>query len=392
MKFIKNRTVWRLCLSVTAFCFIIVFAEFISKIFPFQRTPKEMIFSIIYRPYVGFINQPYFNNNYKILNQFSKTEEQCQRSTNNWGFREDFDYTYFLTKKANTKCVLILGGSAVGGAGSTSDNKVIDAILQNLLNENSQTTYVVYNFGNGGWISFQEVLGVLLFGFYLKPDWIITMNGRNDVAVGIGSREGPLGFKHNAIIESYIKGYLQYGMNSSFYRGELENWIIQKSNLYKMLTGKHYIPKSQNTFTKYGKIYTGQSTSWQNLDEIILLYLKNIEILERLFPTAKFIFSLQPLCHSKNDIFVKLSSKQIQDQIDKGPDIDYHTAIQYFYTNLINKKTSTGNKIIYAGDAFSEEFDPQKYFLDEAHLTDHGAEKVAELYSRIILNSEQKKP
>ena len=123
------------------------------------------------------------------------------------------------------------------------------------------------------------------------------MNGRNDVAVGMDSREGPLAFKHNAVIESFIKGYLMYGMNSSFYRGEAENWIIEKSKLYRLLTGKKYIPQIQNLFQKYDKINVGQKTSWQDLDEIIQLYIKNIEILEKLFPRTKLIASLQPLCH-----------------------------------------------------------------------------------------------
>lgn len=390
MKYSKNKKARLALLSVSTFVIVLLSAEFASRLVTFERTNKNLIFSISYKPYLGFINEPNFNRSYKMLNRFSGDEVQCRRSTNNWGFREDFDYTFFLKKEENTKTILILGGSAVGGAGSSTNDNVIDAALQRLLNKKSQIKYIVYNFGNGGWVSFQEILGVLLFGFYLEPDWIIVMNGRNDVAVGMDSREGPLAYAHNAVIESFIKGYLMYGMNISFYRGEAENWVLKKSNLYRMLTGKKYIPKIQNTFEKYERIHVGQKTSWQDLDEIIQLYIKNIEILERLFPRSKLIASLQPLCHKKKDIFKKLSSTEVQQQIDKGSDITYHTAIQYFYTNLLDRKTKAGNKIIYAGDAFPDEFDPKTYFLDEAHLTDLGVEKTAEFYSKIILHAEQK--
>lgn len=390
MKSLKNKKTQLALLSLSTFIIVLISAEFASRLITFEKTNKYFIFLINYKPYLGFINKPNCNVSYNILNQFTKEEVECSRSTNNWGFREDIDYTFFLKKEKDAKAILILGGSAVGGAGSSTNDHVIDAVLQRQLNEKSKTKYVVYNFGNGGWVSFQEILGVLLFGFYLDPEWIIIMNGRNDVAVGMDSREGPLAFKHNAVIESFIKGYLQYGMNSSFYRGEAENWIIEKSKLYRMLTGKKYIPQIQNLFQKNDKIYVGQKTSWQDLDEIIQLYIKNIEILEKLFPRTKIIASLQPLCHKKKDIFKKLSSTEVQQQIDKGSDITYHTAIQYFYTNLLNRKTKAGNKIIYAGDAFPDEFDPQTYFLDEAHLTDLGVEKTAEFYSNIILHGGKK--
>jgi len=390
MKYLKNKTFLKIVLFLSAFACTLVFAEYSANLFSFKRTHKNLIFTICYRPYLGFINSPKKEGKYTILNQFSDQIIEGYRTTNNWGFREDVDYSYFLKKPEGTKVILILGGSAVGGAGSTSDNLVIDAALERKLNENPKTKFVVYNFGNGGWVSFQEILGVILFGFYLDPDFIILMNGRNDVAVGIDSREGPLAFKHNAVIESYLKGYLEYGMNTSFLRGELENWIIKKSKLYQMLSGKQYIPKIQNTFQKNETRYVGIKTSWSDLDIIINLYTKNIEILEKLFPRTKIIASLQPLCHQKREIFKKVSADEIHEQTQKGSDITYHTAIRYFYTNLIGKQTPSGTKVIYAGEALPAEFDPQKYFLDEAHLTDAGVELVADYYKKIILSYEKK--
>lgn len=390
MKYLKNKTFLKIVLFLSAFACTLVFAEFSANLFSFERTHKNLIFRICYRPYLGFINGPNSKGKYTILNQFSDKLIEGYRTTNNWGFREDVDYSYFSKKPEGTKVILILGGSAVGGAGSTADSTVIDASLEKKLNEKSKTKFVVYNFGNGGWVSFQEILGAILFGFYLEPDFIILMNGRNDVAVGIDSREGPLAFKHNAVIESYLKGYLEYGMNTSFYRGEFENWIIKKSKLYRTLSGRKYIPKIQTTFQKHEVEYVGTRTSWADLDTIIKLYIKNIEVLEKLFPKTKIIASLQPLCHQKHEIFKDVSADEIHEQTLRGSNITYHTAIRYFYISLVGKKTPSGTKIIYAGEALPAEFDPQKYFLDEAHLTDAGVELVADYYKKLILSYENK--
>ena len=90
----------------------------------------------------------------------------------------------------------------------------------------------------------------MLFGFDLEPDLVILINGRNDLAVGMDSREGPLAFKHYAVNESFITGYSQYLMSSSFYRRQIENRQIKKLKIILNVNWKKYIPKIQNVSKK----------------------------------------------------------------------------------------------------------------------------------------------
>jgi len=61
MKYLKNKPFLiflKIVLFLSAFAGTLVFAEFSANLFSFERTHKNLIFTICYRPYLGFINLP----------------------------------------------------------------------------------------------------------------------------------------------------------------------------------------------------------------------------------------------------------------------------------------------------------------------------------------------
>ena len=401
--------------------------------FTLNNPVPRMIFSNEYAPYLGFINSSNRNGPYSVPNQLTGKLMEGQRSTNNWGYRADINYDFvkYYEKKNNEKIVLLTGGSAAAGAGASDDTKTIDARMQHYLNTlQNKHSYRVFNFANGGWVAMQELIGVQLFGKQLDPDWIVTMNGRNDIAVCADRHEGLAAPMHHAVIDSYIYGYLEQGGGTSFYRGEFENFIIRHSAAYRGLTGKSYIPMRQYIINQHGLRTVGTKVSWKDVEGQIDFYVRAQESFLGISDKCKYIFSLQPLVFGYTTTFktmmldelkrnangdsenifaqgrsVKRILKQIKKWIqwllnDRSP--DYSFALKYFYREAQRKlkdlvrahEGRVGVEYVYGGIVFEDRFDDGTHFLDEVHMTDAGEDKVAKLYALMILRRDfpERKP
>lgn len=400
----KNRTKLtlkkKIIFSTIIFLIFLLVVEMFFRITGLRLNQSSVygIFSNLYAPYVGFINSPNTNGNYGFMNSLKGEMFKGKRSTNNWGYRCDIDYDFvkFYDKKENEKIVLLTGGSAAAGAGASADDTTIDARIQYYLNKfQNKYSYKAFNFGNGGWVAFQEFTGVMLFGKQLDPDWIVTMNGRNDIAVCVDHQEGAAVHMHHHLIKSYINGYLECGRGSTFYRGKLENWLVKHSKAYSGLTGKIYIPKNQCIIEKTSYKLVGKKTTWKDVEDQLEFYVRVQESFLGVSDNCKYILSMQPLVFSYSTLFEDMTLEELKkyaiDTPEKMP--KYNFSSLYFYREADKKLKEMRDKYektkdiqyTYAGIVFENKQDDGTHFLDEAHMTDPGADKVAKLYALMIL-------
>ncbi|HVZ23109.1 MAG TPA: SGNH/GDSL hydrolase family protein [Vicinamibacterales bacterium] len=136
---------------------------------------------------------------------------------NNYGYAENFDYSMIPSadyvsrhgKHAGEKLVLLTGGSVVHGVGATANDKTIARRMQNYLNDKSATHWRVINMAMGGWIAYQQFLGLAVFGAPLNPDWVVSMDGHNDATVPCAHGSGagnPLGWPQIVYMEQGSMG------------------------------------------------------------------------------------------------------------------------------------------------------------------------------------------
>jgi len=405
---------------------ILAAIEFFFRLtgFTFGTPEIHRIFSNQYAPYLEFINSSDRRGPYSIQNQLTGKLMQGQRSTNNWGYRANINYDFvkYYKKKKNERIVLLTGGSAAAGAGASDDTKTIDARMQYYLNTyQNQHAYTVFNFANGGWVAMQELIGVQLFGKQLDPDWIVTMNGRNDIAVCADRDEGLAVPMHHALIASYVYGYLEHGGGTSFYRGELENFLVKNSRAYQGLTGKVYIPRKQYIIKKHGLNMVGTKVTWDDVEKQIEFYVRVQESFLGISAHCKYILSMQPLMHGYTATFETKTLEELKQKAlgnsaqiadfysfsrhlyrrgkkmlrslsnDRGP--LYGPSVFYFYREaqkrlkeLVAAYSGRADvEYVYGGIVFEDHSDDGTHFLDEVHMTDAGEDRVARLYALMIL-------
>ncbi|MBI4767540.1 MAG: hypothetical protein HY787_23590 [Deltaproteobacteria bacterium] len=383
------------------------------RIFNIKRAPiSKTIFGSKFAPYTMFINQPNWKDNpYQVFDTYQMKVGQGKKTTNNWGFptKENFDFAGLpIEKKVNEKLVLLTGGSAAAGAGATADDQLITAAMERILNSSQDTYhYKVINFSNGGWIASQEFIGLALWGRSYNPDWVITMDGRNDIAIAYDLYEGPGFPKHYHQMESYVRGYMEEGQGISFYRGWLENLILKYSLAYRTLTRKTYIGKTQQLI-KIGDLAVVANPNLEDLkgkqiDRMVQFYANSLENITGLFQDAKYILSIQPLSSDYANIF-QVSEKVLDDaaallhKSDCKDRVFYlHSARMVFYNNSIKAIQTIIEK--YKGKRYIDYYnigeifppagnDRLRFFFDEVHMHDAGQELVGVFYAYKILASD----
>src|SRR5262249_8924167 len=150
-------------------------------------------------------------------------------ANNRLGFSasEEFEIARQRPKMADERVVIFTGGSAAWGVGATSGAATVAGRLQALLNENQSTyRYTGLNLAMGGWVSFQQYIALALYGRNLQPDWVISMDGTNDVAVACAHSQGAGYPMHYVLMEAFQKAYTFGQVRPVFYRGWVENELL----------------------------------------------------------------------------------------------------------------------------------------------------------------------
>jgi hypothetical protein len=381
-----------------------------------------------FQPYVMVTTAP---GDYLLFtNTFTHETYRSTVRTNSLGYNDPHEFVVGQSykKAANEKVVLFTGGSAAWGVGATATDRTVAGRMQYYLNTlQSGERYTVINLAMGSWIAFQQFIGLQQWGSQFDPDWVVSMDGFNDAGVGCNYSQGPGNPMYFATMRSYINGYLMSTLHPVFYRGWLENNLIQHSKAYRIITGKQYVPDDRmfDRSSQEDREYRRQMipTKVGEARQMLAFYLASERGMLKLFPRARYILSTQPVVNpiagDFNDIYdYPVGSPERKAAIEKrtkdleGYLTQYenemcgqgtaHPANTYILDNgalqlekLVDEEAARGRAVEYyhIGTLFSgsrEEHMP--YFIDPPHLTDKGMDVIGKFYAEKILAADHGRP
>jgi hypothetical protein len=381
-----------------------------------------------FQPYVMITTAPGEYREY--FNTFTNEKYPSTVRTNSLGFndRHEFSLTSPYKKAANERVVLFTGGSAAWGVGATATDRTVAGRMEYYLNTlQSGVRYTVINQAMGSWIAFQQFIGLQLWGAQFDPDWVVSMDGFNDAGVGCNYSQGPGNPMYFATMRSYIDGYLMSTLRPVFYRGWLENKLIEHSRAYRIITGKQYVPDDQifDRSSSETTLFRRQiiPTKVGEARQMLAFYLAAERGMLNLFPQARYILSTQPVVNQFtgdfNDIYqYPVGSPERNAAIEKRTKAleDYLTqhenrmcgqgtaqpANTYIFGNgavqleqLVDEAAAHGRLVQYynIGTLFPD-LRPERmpYFIDPPHLTDKGMDVIGKFYAEKILATDRERP
>jgi hypothetical protein len=386
---------------------------------------------------LGLILQPYMMFTARSGDGFTWRDIINDRSIpskmnfNNYGFAEDWDYTIapdakYLEahgKKPGERIVLMTGGSVVHGVGASGNEKTISARLMWHLNEQSGgRRYRVINIGMGSWIAYQQFLGLSLFGLPFDPDWVVVMDAHNDAVTACAQGSGagaPLAWP------KFV--YLANGgaLNET---SPLLDGALRRSALVRLVTG---MAPTQHAGTPRGLYVDGsepderfriklEGLKVREEDRQVDFYLQAQRNVLSLFHRSSVLFSTQPYYYdnavspSYRPAFGPAASDAtragLRDDLDrfmrqKGQaPCSSELASQmlgYFAGRSglllrelagVAQAAETSRKVVYTNTEAVFPYEGKArapYFIDNAHMSDEGQDRIARFFAALILSAER---
>lgn len=351
---------------------------------------------------------------------------------NNLGFTNESDFSFppddaFVAKfqsKPDEKLVLITGGSAVHGVGATANERTIAAELEAVLNERQSVhRYRVLNLGMGGWIAYQQFVGLTIFGVPLDPDWIVTMDGHNDATVTCAHGSGA-----GNPLEWPKQLYLLGGGRGLAGASPVMQWLLRNSAAARVLTGQQPEQQSSESDRLYVDPQDGDrrfdiklsGVTFSELDRQLTFYLRAERNVKELFSRANILFATQPLLY-RNPVSpwyrpaFRLAGASADDERRLSADLDAYMAkvatracgglgdvhpLGYFMPRsalALERRVaewsaaSAERRLLYAN---VEMLFPDRYanrlpfFIDNVHMNDRGQRRTAEYFAGHILRAD----
>ena len=383
-------------------------------------------------PYTMFSMPPGDNGGYVWQNIFTNQKIPSTLSFNNFGFAEAFDYSMFpdevylskFGKKPNEKLVVITGASVVHGVGATALEATIPKQLEKYLHINAgDTTYRVLNMAMARWIAYQQFIGLSLFAKPLNPDWVVVFDGHNDggLACGYGTGPGnPLGWPK----------MLYYSYGQKLDRGLIEN-IAEHSALLRLLLGRGVNSSNGNSsstsFLSYREQYAGQpyeialrDLKFEVMEEQANFYIRSQRNVAELFHDSNILFTIQPVAYDnalgsayrrsaapsstrKDNLQLR---RETQDYMEKNRYKPCSPALSsQTLAYMLNKaqlelpgltdeldERSKNRRVVFTNAEWAMPIEiekRQKYFVDNAHMSDIGQEIIGQFLANHILATDR---
>lgn len=314
--------------------------------------PKSQLQNLVFMPYTGFHVIP----NLDETGTFSG--QKFHFRTNNWGFLTPYPLEPYsgakLKKSENDRLVLLTGGSAAFGLGASSNENTISYQLEGLLNQEDKSHHwYVLNLGMSTWIAYQEAIALDLFGYDLEPDWVVTLDGRNDFMVPTTSGERVPNFY--------------------FYQAERK--------LNDLFSGRMTSLQKAFPFLKYRELSHQLDeiakkpppvTAQEEIEKAARFYVHSIEMIVSRFNRQHIILMTQPTFG-----LVKRDPAGQASVIQAGLKLS---------TPLMTQLAARHPNVQYTDGTFLLEALGEKGFLDDCHMTDVGQSQVAQFLSKRILS------
>ena len=374
-----------------------------------------------FQPYVMITTAP--GDYPQFTNTFTQETYHSAVRTNSLGYNDPHEFIvgHAYKKAADEKVVLFTGGSTAWGVGATATDRTVAGRMQYYLNtlQNGEH-YTVINMAMGSWIAFQQFIGLQLWGSQFDPDWVVSMDSFNDAGVGCNYSQGPGNPMYFATMRSYIDGYLMSTLRPDFYRGWLENELIQHSKAYRIFTGKRYVPDDQvfDQTSQESTPFRRQiiPTKVGDARQMVAFYIAAEGGMLNLFPRASYILSTQPVVNQFtgdfNDIYqypagsperkaaIEKRTKELEGYLTQHENeacgqVTAKPANTYIFGNsavqleqLVDEAAARGRLVAYynIGTLFPDPR-PERipYFIDPVHLTDKGMDVIGKFYAEKIL-------
>jgi len=352
---------------------------------------------------------------------------------NNYGYVEDFDYQMVPTadylktyaKKPGETLVLITGGSVVHGVGASANNMTIAARLERHLNENPDgRRYRVINMGMGSWIAYQQFIGLSMFGLPLNPDWIVVMDGHNDAAVPCAHGSGA----GNPLLWPKMLYFLQGGSVDEV-NPKLKA-IARYSALFRIASGidpqasrglpNGMVVDDKDPDKRFNLKLGGLKFSEQ--DTQLEFYIQAQRNVLALFSRANVILSTQPLMwgNAISEAYRPAfgPGEPAADRAKLRADLDRYIAenankacspeissqlLGYFMGRsafrmeelAAEEQAASSRKVLYVNTESAFPFDLKlrgRYFIDNAHMSDPGQDRIGDMFANAILSAERGAP
>ena len=302
--------------------------------------------------------------------------------TDNYGFihNGDPDRKLFQDEYYN---IIIIGGSTVEGANTTSSNeKTIAAVIEKKLRNNNKKINLI-NAGMSGYKSFDEfMMSYNLLGKFNFQE-IIFMNGVNDFLSLVYSTD----YKWN-----YYKEIINYNDQFKFnfnnpYKLKISYYANQiKSKFLKGSEQPRYNQKAPNfllnKFQEEFDTYFAKDLN-DNFAKIIKNYVYNIRL------TKSFCLEFEIKC--KFILQPHYGSKNIKHDYEKK----YHSSVKFEnFEEMLNiffkaaskelEKINKDDEIFFYDLNYIFKDDKNLVYLDLAHYSDYGNQKIAQEIFKII--------
>jgi hypothetical protein len=404
--------------------------EFYARHWGHEQQEKKLVNGLwqTFQPYVMITTAP--GDHLEYFNTFTKETYPSTVRTNSLGYndRHEFIVGRPYKKAANEKVVLFTGGSAAWGVGATATDRTVAGRMEYYLNTlQSDQRYTVINLAMGGWIAFQQFIGLQFWGAQFDPDWVVSMDGFNDAYTGCSFSQGPGNPLYFATMRSYIDGYLMSTLRPVFYRGWLENELILHSKAYRIITGKQYVPDDQIFDQSSSEAMAIRRqiipTKVGESRQMLAFYLASERGMLNLFPRARYILSTQPTVNLVTGDFAdiyqypagsperkaaiekrsaELETYLTQHENENCGQSTGHPAKTYILGNgaiqleqLVDQEAAGGRVVEYynIGTLFPDPR-PERmpYFVDTPHLSDKGMDVIGKFYAEKILAADRERP
>jgi len=434
----SRHRVRKIAIQVGIFLALVALLEGSSRLLERINPRQEFKQHLGLQPYMMFAGGPRRGAIWEDILKNKKVPSTLE--FNNYGFPElfdyklipDADYLHRNGKKPGERIVLITGGSVVYGTGATSNETTISARLMHHLNKKSNgTRYRVLNMAMGSWIAYQQFIALSLFGLPFDPDWIVVMDGHNDGAVPCIHGSGP----GNPMFWPQVLS-LTYGGSGQAEANSTIAKLARHSALVRLISGLRpdEKPKGPSGLVvdvtdpdgRFPVKMAGVTIADQ--DRQVAFYLQAQRNVLALFKQANVLLSTQPLY--RDNVLVPsyraafaaggTAFKSVEAELDhymaeKGAiscerhanwadPLSHNPPLAYFMARsalrLIDfvdeaQKADSSRHIIYKNVEGALPYDTklrERFFIDNAHLSDLGQDRVAEFFADIVLASERGTP
>ena len=265
--------------------------------------------------------------------------------------------------------IVLLGGSVVWGTGASSDAQTISAHLERRLNAGgSGRRFEVINAGDSGYVTAQEFITFWDRVLVLQPDWVITLDGYNDLYAGLTNRTAGYPQEFSALKEKLeLRGGVDYGL-------AMLRRLLQRSALLRMLADTPRRVALRRTMDA-----EGVPALYADPGEVSCMYERNLRSVDVLARDAgvRTLFALQPMLGIGTKQITEEEAAVLRDLNERVPGYTSYLrrtsdALSYALGHLRRERQA---RILNLMDAFNDIRD--RVFLDGCHFADAANQRIA---------------